>query len=166
LTVTQALTVALLAAQGILLLRPNGALVRLAQPPDRHSSEQSSYWFRKSPVHMGCSLASCNRPATRTASYRQLTARGTTWRAYGFCDRHEPPPDAGGLVYRLGRPPVFSYDVPLTPQWASIYFLLGILGFGVWCAGMWRYGNSSRARAGLAALIAVHVAVLIALWMI
>lgn len=156
---------ALLAAQGVLLLRPNGAMVRLAQPAGRRSSDQSVYWFRKSPVHMGCSIPSCNRPATRTASYRQLTARGTTWRAYGFCALHEPPDDANGLVYRLGRPPVFSYDVPLAPEWATVYFLLGVLGYGVWCAGMWRYASSARSVLIKSCLFALHGTALAALWM-
>src|ERR1700733_8252090 len=118
---------ALLAAQGFFLLRPNGAMVHLAQPAARRGPEQSAYWWRKSPVHMGCSVPSCGRPATRIASYRQFTARGTVFRAYGFCDRHEPPIDASGLIYRLGRPEVPGYDVPLAPPWALIYFLLGIL---------------------------------------
>ncbi|HEV3332863.1 MAG TPA: hypothetical protein VG096_17870 [Bryobacteraceae bacterium] len=163
-TVTQALTVALLAAQGFFLLRPNGAMVHFVQPAAQRRSEQSAYWFRKSPVHMGCSIASCNRPATRTASYRQLTARGTVWRAYGFCEKHEPPDDGTGLVYRLGRPETFGYDVPLAPQWAPIYFLLGIFGYGVWCAGMWRYASSTRNPHIRAFFLVLHAGVLAVLW--
>ena len=158
------MTVAVLAAQGFFLLRPNGAMVRFAQPAGLRRSEQSAYWWRKSPVHMGCSIPSCSRPATRTASYRQLTARGTVWRAYGFCEKHEPPEDGSGLVYRLGRPESFSYDVPLAPQWAPIYFLLGVLGYGVWCAGMWGYARSARGARHSALFLAIQAAVLVALW--
>jgi hypothetical protein len=158
------LTVALLAAQGFFLLRPNGAMVHLAQPAGQRRSEQSAYWWRKSPVHMGCSIPSCARPATRIASYRQLTARGTVFRAYGFCEKHEPPIDASALVYRLGRPESFGYDVPLAPAWAPIYFLLGVFGYGVWCAGMWRYASSARSARIRAFFLALHAAVLVALW--
>ena len=86
------------------------------------------------------------------------------WRAYGFCEKHEPPDDVSGLVYRLGRPETFGYDVPLAPQWAPIYFLLGLLGYGVWCAGMWRYANAARSAPMRACTLALHAAVLAALW--
>jgi len=155
--------VALLAAQGFFLLRPNGAMVHFAQPVGRRRSEQSADWWRKSPVHMGCSIASCSRPATRTASYRQWTARGAIWRAYGFCEKHEPPSDVSALVYRLGRPESFGYDVPLAPPWAPVYFLLGILGFGVWCAGMWRYASLARSARVSACFLVLHGLVSIAL---
>ena len=155
---------ALLAAQGFFLLRPNGAMVHFAQPAGQRRANQSDYWWRKSPVHMGCSVPSCTRPATRTASYRQLTARGVIFRAYGFCDQHEPPDDASGLVYRLGRPETFGYEVPLAPQWAPVYFLLGALGFGVWCAGMWRYAGARPITPLTIGFLALQATVLAALW--
>lgn len=132
------LLVAALAAQGFLLLRPGGVLVRAARGRSDDGRDQAADWWRQSPVHMGCSIPSCKRPATRIATYRQWTPRGATWRAYGFCDRHSPPGEVTGLVYRLGRPASIEYDVPLTPFWTEIYFLLGALGFSVWCAVMWR----------------------------
>jgi len=155
-----ALVVAALALEGLLLLRPDGALVHAAQPRSYRSSQQPVVWFRSSPVHMGCSIVACTRPATRTASYRFPTARGVTWRAYGFCDLHAPPPSAEGLVYRLGRPPVFSYDLPLAPVWAEVYLLLGVLGFGVWCACLWRLSQSISAMRGQLALFLLHGIVL------
>ena len=154
---------ALLAAQGFFLLRPNGAMVYFAQPQAMRRSEQSAIWWRKSPVHMGCSIPSCGRPASRIASYRQWTARGAVWRAYGFCESHDPPSDVSGLIYRLGRPESFGYDVPLAPAWSLIYFLLGILGYGVWCAGMWRYSNSTRSAPIRACFLLLHGAILYAL---
>jgi hypothetical protein len=159
-----ALLVAALAVEGLLLLRPDGALVHAAQPRGYRSSQQAAVWFRSSPVHMGCSVATCARPATRTASYRFPGIRGVTWRAYGFCDRHEPPPSAEGLVYRLGRPPNFSYDVPLAPAWAEIYLLLGVLGFGLWCACLWRWSQSVATARGRTALILLHGLVVAGLW--
>jgi hypothetical protein len=159
--VANALLVAALATEGVLLLRPDGALVHAAQPHGYRTSQQAHHWFRSSPVHMGCSVAACSRPATRTASYRFPGARGVTWRAYGFCDLHEPPASAEGLVYRLGRPPDFSYDLPLAPVRAEIYLLLGALGFAVWCACMWRWTQSARRRAPL---VLLHALVIVGLW--
>jgi hypothetical protein len=155
-----ALLVAALAIEGLLLLRPDGALVHAAQPRGYRSSHEAAVWFRSSPVHMGCSIATCARPATRTVSYRFPGARGVTWRAYGFCDLHAPPPSAEGLVYRLGRPPVFSYDLPLAPVWAEIYLLLGVLGFGVWCACLWRWSKSVATVRGQVPLFLLHALVL------
>ena len=155
-----ALIVAALAVEGFLLLRPDGALVHAAQPRHYRSSQQAAVWFRTSPVHMGCSIATCTRPATRTASYRFPGVRGITWRAYGFCDLHTPPPSAEGLVYRLGRPPVFSYDLPLAPVWAETYLLLGVLGFGMWCACLWRWSQSVSAARGQVPLFLLHGLVL------
>lgn len=158
------LLVALLAVEGFLLLRPDGTLVQAARHGDRRTEDQAGYWWRKSPVHMGCSVGSCTRAATRTATYRQFGPRGATWRAYGFCDVHNPPETLDGLVYRQGQPPRPGYDVPLTPLWAEVYFLLGISAFGIWCACMWSYA-SARARAPVwLCLSLLHVAVLTALW--
>jgi hypothetical protein len=159
-----ALLVAALAAEGLLLLRPDGALVHAAQPRGYRSSQQAAAWFRNSPVHMGCSVAECARPATRTASYRFPGVRGVTWRAYGFCHLHEPPASAEGLVYRLGRPPNFSYDLPLAPAWAEIYLLLGALGFGVWCACLWRWSHSVATARGQVPLFLLHSLVVAGLW--
>lgn len=159
-----ALLVAALVTEGFLLLRPDGALVQAAQPRGYRSSHHPAIWFTSSPVHMGCSVAACTRPATRTASYRFLGARGTTWRAYGFCELHEPPASAEGLVYRLGRPPDFSYDLPLAPAWAEIYLLLGALGFALWCACMWRWTRSVVTARGRAPLLLIHGLVIAGLW--
>lgn len=160
----KAALVAILAVEGFLLLSPDGALVHAARHGEPHSADQAAFWWRTSSVHMGCSVASCTRPATRTATYRQIGPRGTTWRAYGFCDLHQPPETLAGLVYRLGQPARPGYDVPLTPVWAEIYFLLGILAFGVWCACMWRY-TASKTRAGdWLCLGVLHALVLIGLW--
>ena len=150
------LLVAALAIEGLLLLRPDGALVHAAQPRGYRSSQQAAVWFRSSSVHMGCSVPTCARPATRTASYRFPGVRGVTWRAYGFCERHAPPPSAEGLVYRLGRPEVFSYDLALAPAWAEIYLLLGVLGFGVWCACLWRWSQSVATARGIVPLFLIH----------
>jgi hypothetical protein len=155
--------VALLAAEGFLLLRPNGTLVRLARRGRDPEGELAASWWRNSPVHMGCSIPSCTRPATRTASYRQASPRGVLWRAYGFCDLHSPPSQVTGLVYRLGRPPAFAYDVPLTPLWTEIYFLLGMAGFGLWCAVMWRYVGRGGLT-GWLCLILLHGFILTGLW--
>ena len=154
------LLVAALAVEGFLLLRPDGTLVHAAQPRGYRSSQQAAFWFKSSPVHMGCAVASCARPAIRTFSYRFPGARGVTWRAYGFCDRHAPPPSAEGLEYRLGRPPDFSYDLPLAPAWAEIYLLLGVLGFGVWCACLWRWSQSVATLRGQVPLLLLHALVL------
>jgi hypothetical protein len=162
--VANALLVAALAVEGLLLLRPDGALVHAAQPRAYRSSQQATVWFKSSPVHMGCSIATCARPATRTASYRFPGVRGITWRAYGFCDQHAPPPSAEGLVYRLGRPPDFSYDLPLAPAWAEIYLLLGALGFAVWCACTWRWKQSVATPRGQAPLFLLHAFVVAGLW--
>ena len=159
-----ALLVASLAAEGWLLLRPDGALVHAAQPRGYRTSQQAHLWFRSSPVHMGCSIATCARPATRTASYRFPGLRGATWRAYGFCDLHEPPVAAEGLVYRLGRPADFSYDVPLAPAWGEIYLLLGALGFGVWCACMWRWTKSAATARAQAPMLLLNALVVAGLW--
>ncbi|PWT98928.1 MAG: hypothetical protein C5B51_28400 [Terriglobia bacterium] len=134
----------LLASEGFLLLRPGGALVHAAQRNDDPVAEAADRWWRESPVHMGCSIATCTRLAKRLATYRQVAPRGATWRAYGFCELHEPPADAAGLVYRLGRPRTAGYDVPLTPLWAQVYFLLAAFGFGVWCTGNWKYAGRVR----------------------
>ena len=152
--------VAALAMEGLLLLGPDGALVHAAQPRGYRPSEQAAVWFSSSPVHMGCSIPACARPATRTASYRFPGPRGVTWRAYGFCDLHPPPPSAEGLVYRLGRPPVFSYDLPLAPAWAEIYLLLGVLAFGLWCACLWRWSQSVVTLRGQLPLFLLHGLVL------
>jgi hypothetical protein len=161
----KSLLLALLAVEGFLLLRPDGTLVHAARNTHGdHSLDQANYWWRKSPVHMGCSISSCSRLATRVATYRQLTPRGATWRAYGFCDLHDPPGDVEKLVYRLGRPKSFGYDVPLTPLWAQVYFLLGALGFGIWCAGMWKYANARATAVLWAGFAVLHLAVLTVLW--
>lgn len=152
-----------LAAEGWLLLRPEGFLVHAARQNGRDGRDDAAEWWRGSPVHMGCSIPSCSRPARRTATYRQQTARGAVWRAYGFCDRHDPPPGIDELVYRLGRPPAFDYDVPLTPVWAEIYFLLGLVGFGAWCICMWRTAAAGSVRNWIALSLA-HVVILVSLW--
>jgi hypothetical protein len=162
--VARALLVAALAVEGLLLLRPDGALVHAAQPRGYGRSQQASFWWRDSPVHMGCSIAECSRPATRTASYRIPGPRGITWRAYGFCGRHEPPQVADGLVYRLGRPPSFSYDLPLSPVWAEIYLLLGALFFTLWCICMWRWSRSLASSRLQGALLAAHLCLVMGLW--
>lgn len=154
---------ALLAAEGFLLLRPEGVLVHAARGRRRSESEQAESWFRQSPVHMGCSIASCKRPATRTASYHVRGTRGNVWRAYGFCDKHAPPAQAAGLIYRPGRPATFDYDVPLTPIWSEVYFLLGTLALGLWCAGMWRLA-STRSTLTRLGLLAVHASVIAFFW--
>jgi hypothetical protein len=140
--------------------------VHAAQPRGYSTSQQATatYWYRTSPVHMGCSFSECARPARRTASYRLPGARGVTWRAYGFCDLHDPSASAQGLVYRLGRPPAFSYDLPLAPAWAEVYLLLGALGFGFWCACMWRWARSATTAGWLAALFLLHALVVVGLW--
>jgi hypothetical protein len=138
------LLIVILAIEGVLLLGPDGALVQAARHGDHRAADQAVYWWRKSPVHMGCSVASCSRPATRTATYRQTGARGTVWRAYGFCEFHNPPEQLNGLVYRQGQPPRPGYDVPLPTLWSEIYFLLGIFAFGIWCACSWSYVNAAR----------------------
>ena len=157
---TNVVLVVALAFEGLLLLRPDGALVHAAQPRGYRSSQQAAAWFRSSPVHMGCSIPRCERPATRTASYRFPSARGVSWRAYGFCDLHAPPASAEGLIYRLGRPPVFSYDLPLAPVWAEVYLLLGVLGFGLWCACLWRWSKSIATIHGQLPLFLLHAVVL------
>jgi hypothetical protein len=150
-----------LTAEGLLLLRPDGVLVHAAQPKGYRRSAEAEIWWRRSPVHMGCSIADCTRPATRTESYRIPGPRGVTWRAYGFCDRHNPPATAEGLVYRIGRPPALSYDVPMAPEWAETYFLLGTLAFALWCVCMWRWAARSRHQWLIAAL---HVLIVCGLW--
>lgn len=162
--VVRALLVIALAAEGLLLLRPDGALVHAAQPRGYGRPEQAYFWWRHSPVHMGCSIPGCSRPATRTASYRIPGPRGITWRAYGFCDQHEPPEAAGGLIYRLGRPPSFSYDLPLSPAWAEIYLLLGALGFALWCICMWRWSRSLASSRFQGASLVVHLLLIVGLW--
>lgn len=157
--VRKVVLVAVLAVEGFLLLRPDGALVQAARHREQRAAEQAVYWWHKSPVHMGCSVPSCIRPATRTATYRQLGPRGTTWRAYGFCEFHNPPEELNGLVYRQGRPPRPGYDVPLTTLWSEIYFLLGILAVGIWCACMWQYVNSANKTVWLC-LGALHALIL------
>lgn len=159
----KALLIAALAAEGMLLLGPGGAMVRAAQVRVDHSADRATYWWRKSPVHMGCSISWCERPATRTATYRIPERRGATWRAYGFCDRHAPPPVSAGLVYRQGRPPSFGYDVPLGPFWSQIYFLLGIAGFAIWAAGMWRFVRPATPARWLGLLL-LQGAALAVLW--
>lgn len=156
--------VAALAVEGFLLLRPDGVMVREARGPQRSESAKTEYWWRKSPVHMGCSIASCTRPATRTASYHVPGRRGSTWRAYGFCEKHNPPAEAAGLVYRMGRPPTFDYDVPLDPIWAEIYFLLGTGVFAMWSVGMWRLSASAARPLTALALFVLHAGVLTELW--
>ena len=153
------LLVLLLAAEGFLMLRPGGVLVLAAQPGQRQNREQTADWWRSSPVHMGCSIVNCTRPATRTATYRQTGPRGAIWRAYGFCELHDPPPTLTGLIYRLGQPAHPGYDVPLTPLWTEVYFLLGIVAFGIWCACMWRYAGAGSSPAAWAGLLLVHSAV-------
>jgi hypothetical protein len=145
----------MLAAEGFLLLRPDGTLVRVARPGRDREGELAHFWWRNSPVHMGCSIPSCTRPATHIATYRQPSPRGVIWRAYGFCDIHRPPSEVSGLVYRPGRPPMFEYDLPLTPFWSEVYFLLGIAGFGIWCAVTWRLVEG-RGFSGWLCLILLH----------
>src|SRR5215467_7700583 len=157
------LLAAALAAEGLLLLEPDGALVRAAQHGRDPASELALSWWRNSPVHMGCSMADCTRPATHTATYRQWTPRGAVWRAYGFCQRHSPPADSAGLIYRLGKPPSFQYDIPLSPVRSEIYFLLGVSGFCIWCAGMWRYSSGKGPKVWLGMTL-LHVLILTALW--
>ncbi len=152
-----------LAAEGLLLLTPGGALVRAVQKSDPQA-DVAEGWWRKSPVHMGCSIAACARPATHVATYRQWTPRGAMWRAYGFCEFHQAPGGVEGLVYRLGRPKIVGYDVPLTPLWAQIYFLLGAFGFGVWSIGNCRYASIPRTFANWVAFAIVHAAGVVALW--
>ncbi len=159
----KALLTAVLAVEGFLLLRPDGALVRAARHAEPRAADLAGYWWRKSPVHMGCSVASCTRPATRTATYRLLGPRATTWRAYGFCDLHHPPETLDGLVYRLGQPPRNGYDVPLAPVWSEVYFLLGILAFAVWCACMGTYLRAKTSKRVWAALLMLHASVLLLL---
>lgn len=160
----RAVLVMALAAEGLLLLRPDGVLVHAAQPRGYRRPEEAASWWRNSPIHMGCSIAACRRPATRTASYRIPGPRGVTWRAYGFCDQHQPPESSDGLVYRVGRPPAVSYDVPLAPEWAEIYFLLGALAFALWCHCMWRWARSLPSAGGQAALLVAHAVFLGGLW--
>jgi hypothetical protein len=157
--VGKTLMVVVLAIEGFLLLRPDGALVQAARRGEHRTVDLAGYWWRKSPVHMGCSVVSCTRPATRTATYRQPGPRGTTWRAYGFCEFHHPPDELEGLVYRQGQPPRPGYDVPLTTLWSETYFLLGIFAFAMWCACMWRYVNSAR-RAVWLSVAALHASIL------
>jgi len=159
------LLILILGVEGLLLLGPDGALVRAARHSEHQTADLAGYWWRKSPVHMGCSVAGCSRPATRTATYRQLGPRGTTWRAYGFCELHAPPEHLNGLVYRLGQPPRPGYDVPLSPLWAEIYFLLGVLAFGVWCTGMWSYAGWKSGVAARAGLILLHASAIAGLWL-
>jgi len=113
---------------------------------------------------MGCSISACPRPATRIASYRLPGPRGITWRAYGFCDEHEPPEIADGLVYRLGRPPSFSYDLPMAPVLGEIYLLLGAFGFALWCVCMWRCSRSLATMRFQGALVALHLIIVAGLW--
>lgn len=83
------------------------------------------------------------------------------WRVYGFCAAHTPPSEADALVYRVGRPRTLDYDLPLGPVWSPVYLLLGTLGFGIWCAGMWRYarpGMPNGRRIGFLLLHAVVIA--------
>src|SRR5579872_5421532 len=160
--VRKALLIAILAIEGFLLLHPDGVLVQAARHGEHRAADLAAYWWRKSPVHMGCSILSCTRPATRTATYRQLGPRGTTWRAYGFCEFHDPPEELAGLVYRQGQPERPGYEVPLSALWSEIYFLLGIFAFGIWCACMWQYVNSTSRTVWLS-LAALHAAILAAL---
>lgn len=161
----KALLVLILGIEGLLLLSPDGALVRAARHEEHRAADLPAYWWRKSPVHMGCSVARCSRPATRTATYRQLGPRGTTWRAYGFCEFHNPPEHLNGLVYRPGQPPRPGYDVPLRPLWAEIYFLLGVFAFGIWCAVMWGYASSKPSAAVQAGLFLLHATAIAGLWL-
>ncbi|HLI86376.1 MAG TPA: hypothetical protein VKV17_20880 [Bryobacteraceae bacterium] len=156
---------AALAIEGFLLLRPDGVMVRAARPADYRRPVEAETWWRRSPVHMGCSIGECSRPATRTQSYRIPGPRGITWRAYGFCERHNPPPTAEGLVYRLGRPPALSYDVPLAPEWAEIYFLLGTLAFALWCVCMWRWARALVPPGRQWLLAATHLLIAGGLWL-
>jgi hypothetical protein len=154
-----------LAVEGLLLLRPDGVLVHAAQPKGYKWPAEAEVWWRHSPVHMGCSIAECARPATRTESYRIPGPRGATWRAYGFCERHDPPPTADGLVYRIGRPPALSYDVPLGPEWAEAYFLLGTVGFALWCVCMWRWAGALAPANRQWFLTAAHALIVSGLWL-
>ena len=163
-TVGRALLVVVLALEGFLLLRPDGVLVRAAQNGQPRNADQAGYWWRSSPVHMGCSIFSCARPATRTATYRQDGPRGAIWRAYGFCEQHDPPASPAGLVYRVGQPSRPGYDVPLTPLWTEVYFLLGVLAFGIWCACMWRYARAKTGLAVWSCLLLFHAGVLTGFW--
>jgi hypothetical protein len=158
-SVGKALLVLVLTAEGFLFLRPDGVLVQAARHGQRRGDDQAGYWWRNSPVHMGCSVVSCSRPATRTATYRQAGPRGTVWRAYGFCEIHDPPESLTGLVYRLGQPTRTGYDVPLTPLWSEVYFLLGIGAYCVWCACMWRYMKSRTTAVVWSSLALLHAAV-------
>jgi hypothetical protein len=160
----KALLVLVMAIEGVLFLRPDGVLVHAAQQGQRRYADEAGYWWKNSPVHMGCSVLSCTRPATHTATYRQVGARGAIWRAYGFCDIHDPPESLTGLVYRLGQPPRPGYDVPLTPFWAEIYFLLGIAAFVIWCACMWPYARSKTSSAVWWCLGLLHAAILFGFW--
>ena len=155
---------AVLAVEGYLLLRPDGALVQAAR--GRREPAETESWWRNSRVHMGCSIATCSRPATRTASYKLAGPRGSTWRAYGFCEKHDPPGEATGLVYRQGRPASFDYDVPLAPIWAETYFLLGTAALGLWCAGIWKLAVSTQNPVAWLALFLVQAGVLAGLWLI
>ena len=158
------LLLAVLAVEGFLLLRPDGVLVRAARGHRPEAADSAHYWWRNSPVHMGCSIPSCTRPATQTASYHLTGPRSSTWRAFGFCDRHSPPAEVTGLVYRLGRPTSLDYEVPLAPIWAEVYFLLGTIGLGLWCVGMWRLAASAVNPLATACIMLVHAAVLLGLW--
>ena len=162
----KALLVLVLAVEGFLLLRPDGILVRAAQDGPRRGTDQAAFWYTNSPVHMGCSIPSCTRPAIRTATYRQTGPRGAIWRAYGFCEKHDPPENSNGLLYRLGQPSRPGYDVPLTPLWTEVYFLLGILAFGIWCACMWRYARAKTSPAVWSGLLLFHAGVLTGFWML
>lgn len=157
--VGKALLVFVLGLEGILFLRPDGVLVQAARHGQHRGNDQAGSWWRNSPIHMGCSVASCNRPATRTATYRQAGLRGAIWRAYGFCEIHNPPESLTGLVYRPGQPSRAGYDVPLTPVWSEVYFLLGIVAYSVWCACMWRYANAKTRAAVWSGLAMLHGAV-------
>src|SRR5579871_815873 len=161
---TRALLAVLLGFEGFLLLRPDGVLVRAAQHGHRKEDDQAALWWRRSPVHMGCSVRSCTRTATRTATYRQMSPRGAIWRAYGFCEAHDPPQTLTGLVYRLGQPEQPGYDVPLTPFWTEVYFLLGILAFGIWCACVWRYATPRTGRAAWSCLLVLQAVVVAGFW--
>ena len=158
------LLVAVLAMEGFLLLRPDGALVRAARQEEPRTTNQARDWWWNSPVHMGCSILSCTRPAVRTATYRQPGPRGVTWRAYGFCEKHDPPESLAGLVYRIGLPPRPGYDVPLTPLWTEVYFLLGIFAFGTWCACMWRYAVSRTSAPAWVVLLLLQGSIVTVLW--
>ncbi|MBV9505175.1 MAG: hypothetical protein JO323_09245 [Acidobacteriia bacterium] len=156
---------AALACEGLFLLGPDGALVHAAQPRGYRHTDEAVNWWRHSRVHLGCSFAWCARPATRTASYRTLGVRGATWRAYGFCDLHNPPAEVDGLVYRQGHPPGFGYDVPMSATWTEIYFLLGAFGFAVWCAAMWRWARANHGLSAGLGVAAVHTIALAGLWL-